>query len=43
MITASSVLKALASNRSVVGTQTKPDIEIQPDRVPPGADQQRAG
>jgi glycine betaine/proline transport system ATP-binding protein len=42
MITASSVLKALASNRSVVGTQTRPDIEVQPDQLPTGADQQRA-
>jgi glycine betaine/proline transport system ATP-binding protein len=42
MITASSVLKALASNRSVVGTQTRPDIEVQPDQLPTGADQRRA-
>jgi glycine betaine/proline transport system ATP-binding protein len=44
MITASSVLKTLASNRSVVGVQSKPEIEIEPDQVPTtSADQQRAG
>jgi glycine betaine/proline transport system ATP-binding protein len=43
VITASSVLKALASNRSVVGTHPMPEIETRPDEVPTGADQQRAG